>query len=120
MSYPNMGLNAIPKKINAIKNWPRPENVSEVRSLLGITSYYRKHICSFSELAFLLTQLTRKNQKFHWTEDCEAAFIKLRQALVSSPILAYPTREDPFILDTDASMFGIGAVLFQKQMARNA
>ncbi|CAC5371137.1 Retrovirus-related Pol polyprotein from transposon 17.6 [Mytilus coruscus] len=74
-----------------------------------------KFIPSFSELSFPLNQLTRKNWKFKWTDDCENSFHKLKQALTSAPILAYPTQNDSFILDTDASLYGIGAVLSQVQ-----
>lgn len=109
------GVQCDPGKIEAIKNWPKPHNVGDVRSFLGIASYYRKFIPNFSDAAFPLTQLTRKNQKFTWTESCVNAFDHLQHALTTTPILAYPTREDPFILDTDASLYGIGAVLSQVQ-----
>jgi hypothetical protein len=59
--------------------------------------------------------LRRKDVKWDWNSDCEGAFKALKAALCAAPVLAYPTRDDPFILDTDASNDGIGAVLSQKQ-----
>lgn len=109
------GIKCDPDKIESIVNWPTPQNVSEVRSLLGIASYYRKFIPAFSELTFPINRLTRKNCKFDWTDECEAAFRKLKLVLTSPPILSYPTPTDKFILDTDASLYGIGAVLSQVQ-----
>ena len=106
------GVKCDPAKIEAVQNCPTPKNVNDVRSFLGIASYYRKFIPNFSDIAFPLTQLTRKNQRFLWTDDCEQAFVKLREA---SPVLSYPTLDDPYILDTDASLYGIGAVLSQIQ-----
>lgn len=109
------GVKCDPGKLNAIKDWPTPTNISDVRSFLGIASYYRKFISNFSTTAFPLTNLTRKNQKFVWSEQCEECFKSLKNALISAPVLSYPTRDDPFILDTDASGYGIGAVLSQVQ-----
>ena len=109
------GVKCDPAKIEAVQNCPTPKNVNDVRSFLGIASYYRKFIPNFSDIAFPLTQLTRKNQRFLSTDDCEQAFVKLREAFKSSPVLSYPTLDDPYILDTDASLYGIGAVLSQIQ-----
>ena len=70
-----------------------PTCVSEVRSFLGATSYYRKYIPGFADIASPLTNLTKKNQKFVWTEKCQSAFERLKEALVSAPVQAYPTIE---------------------------
>ena len=109
------GIACDPKKIEAVKNWERPNTVKEVRSFVGFAQYYRKHIQNFSNIAAPLYQLTKKNAKFIWTSVCETAFQKLVELLSSAPILSFPTREDPFILDTDASLFGVGGVLSQIQ-----
>ena len=109
------GIQCDPEKTEIIINWQRPENMYDIRSFLGIASYYRKFIPSFSEIGFPLNQLTRKNRKFVWTDECENSFHKLKEALTSAPILAYPTRDDLFILDTDASLYGIGGELSQVQ-----
>ena len=102
-------------KVEAVASWPVPTCVSEVRSFLGTASYYRKYIQGFADIASPLTNLTKKNQKFVWTEKCQNAFERLKEALVSAPVLAYPTREGKFVLDTDASATAIGAVLSQIQ-----
>ena len=109
------GTRCDPQKVEAIENWATPTCVSEVRSWLGVCSYYRAYVPGFAEIAAPLTNWTRKNQKFVWDDRCQAAFEKLKVALVSAPVLAYPNGTDPFILDTDASAGSIGAVLSQVQ-----
>jgi hypothetical protein len=109
------GVSTDPSKIKAVKDWPIPRNVKEVRSFLGLTSYYRKFIYKYADKAKALHKITEKNQKFTRTEDCQKSFDALKQALISAPILAYPTRENFFILDTDASNVGMGSVLSQVQ-----
>ncbi|CAC5378547.1 unnamed protein product [Mytilus coruscus] len=109
------GIKCDPEKINSVKNWPVPESVSDVRSFLGIASYYRKFIDKFSTIAFPLTQLTCKDKRFIWTDECQESFVTLKNALISTKVLAYPMRTDKFIIDTDASNFGMGAVLSQVQ-----
>jgi len=104
-----------PSKIEAVKDWPVPEDVHEVRSFLGITSYYRRFVPTFAEIAAPLHALTMKNKKFEWTTQCDHAFTKLKYALISLPILAMPNDNDPFFLDTDACDVRIGAVLSQVQ-----
>ena len=109
------GISTNPKKIDSVKNWPKPVTVKQVRSFLGLCSYYRKFILNFSSIAKPLTRLTEKDVKFVWSSDCDQAFEKLKTCLVNTPVLVYPDLTKPFILDTDASGVGIGAVLSQKQ-----
>ena len=109
------GVATDPEKVDAVKTWPTPRNVKEIRSFLGLCTYYRRFVPSFADLARPLHQLTEKARPFLWSEDCEAAFTKLKEALTIAPILSYPTPDHPFILDTDASDVGIGAVLSQIQ-----
>ena len=109
------GIAPDPSKIKSIQTWPQPSNVTEVRSFLGLCSYYRRFIKNFSAVARSLHQLTEKNKAFLWTEECIEAFYHLKQRLTQAPILAYPKPGDPYILDTDASQFGIGGVLSQVQ-----
>lgn len=109
----DQGISCDEDKIQTVLDWPIPSNVSEVRGFLGLAGYYRRFIPNFSTVSFAMTRLTQKNRSFVWDESCQKSFEKLKQLLVSSPILAYPTLEGQFILDTDASLFGIGAVLSQ-------
>ena len=109
------GISCDPNKISAVQNWPIPTNITEVRSFLGTAGYYRKFIPNFSSIASPLSQLTRKNKRFKWDENCQRAFDELKSLLVSAPILAYPTANGKFILDTDASETGLGGVLSQVQ-----
>jgi len=109
------GVSTDPSKIEAVRNWPVPEDVHEVRSFLGLTSYYRRFVPTFAEIAAPLHVLTMKNRKFEWTTQCDHAFTKLKYALISSPILAMPNDNDSFLLDTDACDVSIGAVLSQVQ-----
>ena len=92
-----------------------PQTVRQVRSFLGLTSYYRKFILHYADKAKPLHRLTEKHQKFIWTDECQKSFDLLKEALVSAPILAYPIEDGQFVLDTDASLVGLGAVLSQIQ-----
>ena len=76
------GITVDPSKIEAIVNWAVPTNVSEVRSFLGLTGYYRRFVEGFSRIVTPLTRLTRKNAKFDWTKECERSFQELKQQLV--------------------------------------
>ena len=111
------GIATDSSKTEAVQKWPTPKNVTDVRSFLGLCSYYRRFVRGFAEIAKPLHRLTEKNHCFLWTEECHRSFKQLKAALTSAPILAYPTSDDgdSFTLDTDASSFGIGAVLSQAQ-----
>ena len=109
------GVATDPEKIEAVKFWPVPGNQTGVRSFLGLASYYRRFIEGFAALAKPLHRLTEKNSTFHWTMECQDAFRNIKERLISAPILAFPAIEGRFILDTDASGYGIGAVLSQIQ-----
>ena len=100
-------------KIEVIKNTRTPKDVSEVRQFLGITSYYRRFIYGYAHVAEPLTKLLRQNVTFNWTKDCEESFNILKEQLINSPILAFPDFQKQFILYTDASDAGVGAVLAQ-------
>ena len=108
------GIHTNPQKIECVKTWPTPKNITELRSFLGLCSYYRRFIANYSHVAKPLTRLTEKDQKFNWTSECSEAFGRLKHTLVTAPILAHPDFTKPFILDTDASNHAIGAVLSQK------
>ncbi len=95
--------------------WPVPIILKELRSFIGLAAYYRRFIRYFAEIAALLYRLLEKGATFIWTGECNTAFTTLKQKLMSAPVLAYPRTNDGFILDTDASERGIGAVLSQTQ-----
>ena len=105
-----------PNQVTAVQNFPVTENVSQVRQFLGLTSYYRRLVKNFAETASPLHGLTRKNAPFHWTRECQLAFETLKEKLVSAPIRVYPDFDRPFVLETDASVYGLGAVLSQKHI----
>lgn len=108
------GVMADPEKVEAVRGWPTPKNQTEVRSFLGLASYYRRFVKGFAEIARPLHKLTEKGRRFQWDEACQEAFVKLKTCLISAPVLAYPDPQKSFILDTDASDTGIGAVLSQE------
>ncbi|GFQ93901.1 retrovirus-related Pol polyprotein from transposon 17.6 [Trichonephila clavata] len=108
------GVRTDPDKISAVKNWKSPTDVHQLRSFLGLCTYYRKFVKDFSTIARPLHKLTEAKQKFIWTNECNNAFNKLKDALTSAPILAYPETGKQFILDTDASCESIGAVLSEE------
>ncbi|XP_078247519.1 uncharacterized protein LOC144588463 [Pogona vitticeps] len=103
-------------KIEAVRDWPRPNTKKKVKSFLGLVGYYRKFIPRFSEIAAPLTDLTRKkaDDRIPWTSDCEEAFQRLKQALINYPVLRAPDFDREFIIYTDASNSGVGAVLCQE------
>ena len=95
-----------------------PRTKKEVRASLGLTGYYRKFIPNYAGIARLLTALLKKNESrgvaIEWSEECAASFRKLKEALVNPPVLRSPNFDLDFIVQTDASVFAIGAVLPQK------
>ena len=101
--------------IIAVKEFPRPQSVKEVRTFLGLVNFYRKHVKNMAIICRPLTALTRKDrQQFTWSPECEEAFAKVKQLLVSAPLLHPPNLEKDFFLWTDASEQGFGAVLEQE------
>ena len=107
------GVSADPVKVQAVMNWPRPNNTHEVRSFIGLCSYYRRFVPGFAQLAKPLHALTEKNANFKWSEERDKAFQTLKDHLTKAPVLAYSDFDKSFILDTDASDVAIGATLSQ-------
>jgi hypothetical protein len=109
------GVETDPEKIEAVVRWPEPVNKTQVRSFLGLCSYYRRFIANFSDIARPLHKLTEASVAFEWTDECHVAFDVLKAKLTSAPILTHPDFCKPFIVDTDASQNAIGAALSQIQ-----
>ena len=113
------GIETDPKKVEAVKNWTIPKTVTDVRSFLGFTNYYRRFIKGYAKVAKPLNTLVSGNNANHkkasikWTDECQVAFDKLKELCTSTPILAYANYKKPFQLQTDASDFSLGAVLYQ-------
>lgn len=107
------GIATYPSKISIIQNWPVPTSVKELRSFLGMAGYYRRFVQNFGMMAKPLIELLKKGQLFVWTSDQEQSFQALKNALITAPVLAVPDFKKPFVVITDASDKGIGAVLQQ-------
>ena len=108
------GLKPDPKKVQTVQEWPQPTTVTEIQQFLGLTNFFRKYIQGYAKICSPMTNLTRKQVLFHWTEECNKAFLQLKRALTSAPVLALPDPKLPYELVCDASSFGIGAVLLQE------
>ena len=109
------GITPNPENLEKIANWPTPSTVKEVQSFLGMANYYRRFVHNYSEWAKPLTHLIKKAVPFDWTDTCQDAFDKLKSALMNPPVMAHPTDDGLYILDTDACADSIGSVLSQIQ-----
>jgi hypothetical protein len=111
-----VGINGIkpdPQKVDKLDNLPSPKNLTQLRAFLGLASYYRRFIEGFSKKAGPLLKLLKKDEPFIWDKTKDETFIWLKQCLIQAPILQYPDYSEPFVLFTDASYQGLGAVLSQ-------
>jgi hypothetical protein len=102
------------EKVSAVAAWHVPANVRELHSFLGLARYYRKYVKHFGIISRPLTNLLKKNTMFIWTPEHETTFTTLKQALVTAPVLALPNFSKPFVIETDASEAGVGAMLMQE------
>lgn len=121
------GVSTDPEKVSAVNQWPVPNTLKELRSFLGFCSYYRRFIEGFSRVAGPLHDIVNtcvhqksvaqanKLFKDSWTMECQQAFEKLKEKLTCAPTLGYADFTIPFVLETDASNLGLGAVLYQQQ-----
>ena len=122
------GVETDPVKISAVKDYPKPTTEKKLRQFLGLTSYFRRFVHGFAQIAGPLTDIlstgTRQQKKRnrdisqHWTPECQQAFELLKKKLTHSPVLGFPDFDKPFTLEVDASLKGYGAILFQTQSAR--
>jgi hypothetical protein len=108
------GIHVDPGKVVAVKNMPSPKKVVELQSFLGMVGYYRRFISGFAKIADPLVKLLKKKEQWIWTDACEKAVLKFKEALTTAPVLCMPDYTKQFIVQTDASLIGVGAVLSQR------
>ena len=107
------GLEPILEKLKSLQQMPAPTDVTEVRKFLGFVGYYRKFIPKYSDIVCPLTNLTRKDIPFEWSQVCQVAFEMLKEYLLKEPILKYSKTDQSYILYTDASKYAWAGVLTQ-------
>ena len=127
------GIATDPEKVTAVQNWPTPETLKQLRSFLGFAAYYRRYVPQFTSVASPLHALVtafcrdlkgkpRSSASFRlgagWTEACTSASASIKEALTTAPVLGFADYRQPFIVETDASDLGLGAVLSQVQEGR--
>ncbi len=107
------GIHTQADEIEAIKQFPQPRSVENVRSFVGLCGYYRPFMSGFAKIASPLNQLMKKGVPFHWDAPQETSFDTLKTTLTNAPVLQFPNYAQPFTMFTDASSLGLGAVLMQ-------
>ena len=113
------GVSPDPRKLEAVKRFPQPQTVKNVRQFLGLAGYYRRFIKNFATMSKPLTKLLEKETNFTWTEKTQEAFDSLKEALCNSPILQSPDFSKPFIITTGASGYAIGGILSQGEISKD-
>jgi reverse transcriptase-like protein/integrase-like protein/chromodomain-containing protein len=101
-------------KIQSIEQWPVPENKKQLEVFMGVVNYLRKFVKGFSQIAIPLYKLTHENVPFIWSQECQNAFDTLKRMISSAPVLSHVDQSKPFVVETDASDFALGAVLLQE------
>jgi hypothetical protein len=105
-----------PDKVEAIKNWPSPKSIFEVRSFHGLASFYMKFISNFSGIsAPMMDTMKKRHKSFHWIQEVEKSFNLLKRKIIEQPILVFPDFNKTFQVKCDASRFAIGAVSSQDE-----
>ena len=105
-----------PIKLAGIQAWLIPSTVKQVRSFLGFGNFYQKFISHYSDIAKPLNDLTKKDNKFEWTKECQMSFDTLKQRFTEEPVLLMPDHSKPFQIESDASKVATGAVLTQADL----
>ena len=103
-----------PIKLKAINDWEPPKTVKQVQAFLGFANFYRRFIRDYSKMVRPLTELTRKDTPFVWSQDCQTTFDTLKKRFIEEPILQIPNQDKPFQIECDASKVATGAVLRQQ------
>ncbi|XP_061342052.1 uncharacterized protein LOC133288340 [Gastrolobium bilobum] len=111
----NQGVEADPKKIKAMVDWPLPCNVKQLRGFLGLTGYYRRFVRNYAMIATPLTDILRASARFEWSAEASHAFQRLKEAMSGIPVLLLPDFTSSFVIETNASTNGVGAVLLQQE-----
>ncbi|KAL8098573.1 hypothetical protein AgCh_031381 [Apium graveolens] len=116
------GVSIDPYKIDEVSNWERPTTPIEVRRFIGLAGYYRRFVQDFAKITAPLTRLTRKTEKFKWTEKCENSFQELKKRLVMVPVLALLDGKGDFVIYSDASHKGLGfeGTTYMERTARSS
>jgi hypothetical protein len=107
------GISVDPSKVKDVLSWKTPQNVSNIRSFLGLAGYYRRFIEGFSKISKPITELLAKGNTFEWTPRRETIFQELKKRLTMAPVLTMSNMEKPFSIYCDASGQGLGCVLMQ-------
>ena len=107
------GIEMSDEKVESVKNWETPENVKDIQSFLGFANFYRRFIEGYSKLTRPMTDLTKKSEKFVWTDECAKVFQELKDRFTSAPILKHFDPNLPIAMECDASDFALGAILNQ-------
>ena len=107
------GIQPLPEKLESIAKMPTPKNPKQVKQFLGLVGYYRKFVPRFADISRVLNKLTRKNEEFKWTPECDKCFHMLKDYLQVAPILRYPDPEAEYILYTDTSKYAYAGILTQ-------
>ena len=108
------GIQPLPEKLESIRKMPTPQTAKQVKQFLGLVGYYRKFVPRFADISRPLTKLTKKNEPYNWTTECDKCFHMLKNYLQEAPILRYPDPEADYTLYTDASKYAYAGVLTQK------